>query len=213
MAFCLIANKLSELNDRLVQNPHVAAIEIPLPDEPARQVFVQHTLGHATLPHAVAAADSDMSVGAIARMSSGLNLVNLNVLLSRTRDEHRTPQLKQFQKLKKSMIERQCQGLVTFVEPKHTLDTVVGHTAAKRAVAAGRCLDQQRAVGNGSHGLLDLWAGGDGQDVPRPVLCRLDRHSLRHARQLPLQVRGRNGREPGTGLERHAQPGAGGGDH
>ena len=30
------------------------------------------------------------------------------------------------------MIERQCQGLVTFVEPKHTLDTVVGHVAAKQ---------------------------------------------------------------------------------
>jgi SpoVK/Ycf46/Vps4 family AAA+-type ATPase len=64
-------------------------------------------------------------------MSSGLNLVNLDVLLARTRDESRTPQLNQFRSLKKSMIERQCQGLVTFVEPKHTLDTVVGHQAAK----------------------------------------------------------------------------------
>ena len=43
MAFCLIANKLSELNERLVQNPHVAALEVPLPDEPARKVFIQHT--------------------------------------------------------------------------------------------------------------------------------------------------------------------------
>ena len=31
MAFCLIASKLSELNERLVQSPHVATIEIPLP--------------------------------------------------------------------------------------------------------------------------------------------------------------------------------------
>ena len=44
MAFCLIASKLSELNDRLVQNPHVAAIEVPLPDESARHAFIQHTL-------------------------------------------------------------------------------------------------------------------------------------------------------------------------
>jgi AAA+ superfamily predicted ATPase len=131
MAFCLIAEKLSELNDRLVQNPHVAAIEIPLPDQSARQVFVQQTLDAFETPSSVPAQQGDMTVDAIARMSSGLNLVNLNVLLSRTRDEHRTPQLQQFRALKKSMIERQCQGLVTFVEPKHTLDTVVGHTAAK----------------------------------------------------------------------------------
>ncbi len=64
-------------------------------------------------------------------MSSGLNLVNLNVLLSRTRGDRRGPDLAQFRRLKKSMIERQCQGLVTFVEPKHTLDKVVGLTVAK----------------------------------------------------------------------------------
>jgi SpoVK/Ycf46/Vps4 family AAA+-type ATPase len=33
---------------------------------------------------------------------------------------------------KKRMIEGQCQGLVEFVEPKHTLDLVVGHVAAKQ---------------------------------------------------------------------------------
>lgn len=131
MAFCLIANRMSELNDRLIQNPHVAAVHIPLPDEPTRRVFVEHSLATAGPNDAVAASASDLSVEAIARMSSGLNLVNLNVLLSRTRDEHRTPQLQQFRALKKGMIERQCQGLVTFVEPKHTLDTVVGHEAAK----------------------------------------------------------------------------------
>ena len=32
----------------------------------------------------------------------------------------------QFRQLKKSMIERQCQGLVEFIEPKHTLDLSSG---------------------------------------------------------------------------------------
>ena len=32
MAFCLIVDRLAELNDRLVESPHVAAIEVPLPD-------------------------------------------------------------------------------------------------------------------------------------------------------------------------------------
>jgi AAA+ superfamily predicted ATPase len=131
MAFCLITHHLSELNDRLVQNPHVAALEISLPDEPMRRQFIEHTLATHASPAGTEQAPEGLSVDGLARMSSGLNLVNLDVLLARTRDESRTPQLNQFRSLKKSMIERQCQGLVTFVEPKHTLDTVVGHQAAK----------------------------------------------------------------------------------
>jgi SpoVK/Ycf46/Vps4 family AAA+-type ATPase len=103
-----------------------------LPERAARQAFIQQAFdAQSSSGDVPAATPDDMSVDAIANMSSGLNLVNLDVLLSRTRDEHRTPQLPQFRQLKKSMIERQCQGLVTFVEPKHTLDTVVGHAAAK----------------------------------------------------------------------------------
>ena len=30
MAFCLVADRLAEVNERLVQSPHVAAIEVPL---------------------------------------------------------------------------------------------------------------------------------------------------------------------------------------
>ena len=36
MAFCLIVDRLAELNERLVESPHVAAIEVPLPDRDAR---------------------------------------------------------------------------------------------------------------------------------------------------------------------------------
>ena len=79
----------------------------------------------------MAGGDGELSVDALAKISSGLNLVNLNVLLSRTRGESRGPDLGQFRRLKKTMIERQCQGLVTFVEPKHTLEKVVGLEAAK----------------------------------------------------------------------------------
>ncbi len=181
MAFCLIANKLPELNDRLVQNPHVAAIEVPLPDQQARETFVQDTLERHSTETTVATAEGDMSVGAIARMSSGLNLVNLDVLLARTRDEYRTPQLNQFQALKKGMIERQCQGLVTFVEPKHTLDTVVGHVAAKRRLRQdAQWINQGRLetapmgylicgpVGTGKTFLAQCYAGSIG--IPCVVL-------------------------------------------
>ncbi len=127
MAFCLIADRLSELNERLIQNPHVATIEIPLPDESARQAFIEHSRES----NPSTGAEAALSPPTIARLSSGLNLVNLNVVLSRARHENATVDMQQFRRLKKSMIERQCQGLVTFVEPGHTLETVVGHDAAK----------------------------------------------------------------------------------
>lgn len=175
MAFCLIAEKMSELSDRLIQNPHVAAIEIPLPDEAARRVYIEHSAAQSDAPAGGSASEETLSAEAIARMSNGLNLVNLHVLLSRTRGEKRGPGVDQFRQLKKGMIERQCQGLVTFVEPKHTLERVVGHTAAKdrlqqdaRWISLGRLETAPMGylicgpVGTGKTFLAECYAGSIG---------------------------------------------------
>ncbi|MGH7134278.1 MAG: ATP-binding protein, partial [Pirellulales bacterium] len=120
VAFCLIADKLTELNDRLVQSPHTAAIRVPLPDTEERRRF------------AASIRDAGTSADRIADMTNGLSLVNLNVLLSTGREGGEAGDASRFRRLKKALIERQCQGLVEFVEPKHTLDLVVGHTAARQ---------------------------------------------------------------------------------
>jgi AAA+ superfamily predicted ATPase len=126
MAFCLVADRLSEVNDRLVQNPHVAAIQIPLPDSQARRSFVQRQTGSE-------AADrlGGLSPEGVAELSSGLNLVDLNFALLRAGGDGKRLSPERFRLLKKTLIERRCQGLVTFVEPEHSLDMVVGHQAAK----------------------------------------------------------------------------------
>lgn len=41
MAFCLIADRLAEVNDRLVQSSYVASIEVPLPDRATRLDFIR----------------------------------------------------------------------------------------------------------------------------------------------------------------------------
>src|SRR5205085_4178924 len=51
--------------------------------------------------------------------------------LSQGRSTETKVDAKRFKKLKKTLIERECRGLVEFVEPKHTLDLVVGRLAAK----------------------------------------------------------------------------------
>lgn len=126
MAFCLIVDKLAELNGRLVQNPHAAAIEIPLPSQEERRRFIERTVGE----NAVEKLKSFTSES-LAHLTSGLNLTNLNVVLSRAVRSEGGLDPMEFRRLKKAIIERQCQGLVEFVEPKHNLDLVVGHAAAK----------------------------------------------------------------------------------
>ena len=46
MAFVLVDEKLSDVSDRLTGNPHVATIEVPLPNEQgARATYIQASTG------------------------------------------------------------------------------------------------------------------------------------------------------------------------
>jgi SpoVK/Ycf46/Vps4 family AAA+-type ATPase len=119
VAVCLAADRLTEVNHRLAQSAHVTAVEVPLPDDAERERFVRHAEPAPAVPP-----------GELAKLTNGLSLVNVQALLAQVRggaDEVRD----RFKRLKKTLIERQCQGLVEFVEPGHTLDLVVGLTAAK----------------------------------------------------------------------------------
>jgi AAA+ superfamily predicted ATPase len=124
-AFVLIVDKLVELNERLVQSPHVATIEIPLPDAGERELFVPVAAG------AELSKLTDYTTRQLAEVSNGLTLTNLNVVLTQAARTEKRLDSTRFRQLKKSMIERQCQGLVEIIEPKHTLDLVVGLDVAK----------------------------------------------------------------------------------
>lgn len=127
MAFCLIADRLAEINDRLVESGHVAAVEVPLPDRNQRRGFSQSVLREDEI-----AKRTDFSLDQLADMSNGLSLTDLNVVLSQGSHEGQRVDAAGFRRLKKTMIERQCRGLVEFVEPGHNLDLVVGYEEAKR---------------------------------------------------------------------------------
>jgi SpoVK/Ycf46/Vps4 family AAA+-type ATPase len=126
IAFCLVADKLSEVNDRLVQSPYVATIEIPLPDRAEREQFCRW-VGRSQDFSQLA----DFTPAVVAELSNGLSLVSLQVLLAQGKRTERRVDAGRFRQLKKTMIERQCHGLLEFVEPKNTLDLVVGQQAAK----------------------------------------------------------------------------------
>jgi ATP-dependent 26S proteasome regulatory subunit len=126
MAFVMVDEKLADVSERLSGNPHVAAIEVPLPDEPARRNFVQVSSG----PSAIADF-SDFDTVELAKLTAGISLADLNVLVQSARGGGKRLDASVFRAVKKRLLERQCRGLLEFIEPRWTLDTVVGHEAAK----------------------------------------------------------------------------------
>jgi SpoVK/Ycf46/Vps4 family AAA+-type ATPase len=127
LAFVLIDERLTDLSGRLASNPHVATLEVSLPDETARRDFVRAVVGDQPLT-----SFSDYSADELARLTAGITLADFGVMLQTARDGAARLDQKVFRELKKRLIERHCQGLLEFVEPKWNLDIVIGHEAAKR---------------------------------------------------------------------------------
>ncbi len=127
MAFCLVADRMPEVSERLVESPHVGTIEVPLPDRDERRRFIEQAVQGEDL-----ARRTDFSLDQLAEMSNGLSLVDLKVLVAQAARPDLRLDARRFRQLKKAMIERQCRGLVEFVEPQHHLDLVVGYPEAKR---------------------------------------------------------------------------------
>jgi ATP-dependent 26S proteasome regulatory subunit len=175
-AFVLIADKLVEVNERLVQSPHVATIEIPLPDRDEREQFVPVATDGQEISKV-----ADFTTDQLSDISNGLSLTSLNVVLAQAARTGKRLDAMRFRQLKKSMIERQCQGLVEIIEPKHTLEMVVGLDAAKKRleqdakwISEGRLESAPMGylvcgpVGTGKSFLAECYAGSIG--IPCLVL-------------------------------------------
>ena len=129
MAFVLIDERRSDMSDRITGNPHVATIEVPMPGESERLAFVRDVarrigrhVEHDVGLHAGAARDAQR--GNVAQRPLGGD--------SHGVDGGQRLNAKLFKDTKKRLLERQCQGLLEFIEPKWKLDTVIGHDAAKQ---------------------------------------------------------------------------------
>ena len=158
MAFVMLDEKLADLSERLTGNPHVAAIEVPLPDESERGRFI-----HSAVDAAALAAFSDFDALNLARLTAGISLTDLNVLVQSSRESGRRLDAAVFRSLKKRLIERQCRGLLEFVEPKWTLDTVVGHEAAKTRLREDAALLKRGALDSLPMGYLVCGPVGTGK--------------------------------------------------
>lgn len=136
----LIAENQSELNQGIVQNPGVAPITIPAPDESERRDFVAALLKDNPLPP-----DSDVDAAALAHLGAGLKRVHLQNLVFHAIENRRPLTLKFMRQRKKELIEAESGGLLEFIQSRFDLSMVAGHEAAKKklkdaaqALRAGR---------------------------------------------------------------------------
>ena len=172
MAFCVVSENISELNEWLTSSPFVATVEIPMPDAAARESFIAERF-RTNSTKGTPAADV-MNAGQLTSSSNGLSLLSLDHLISLASRSGGVT-VRQFQDLKKSAIERQCGGYLEFVEPKHKLDLVVGQEAAVKRLRDDASLitngHQEAApmgylicgpVGTGKSFLAECYAGSIG---------------------------------------------------
>ena len=158
IAFVLVDEKLSDISERIAGNPHVAAIEVPLPDERERERFITWTAASSDLQQF-----SDFTAPQLATLTAGISLTDLNVLIHSAREAGRRLDAAVFRGLKKRLIERQCRGMLEFIEPKWTLDTVVGHEAAKTRLRQDATLLKRGALDTVPMGYLLCGPVGTGK--------------------------------------------------
>ncbi len=128
IAFCLLCDQLAELNERLTSSAHVANLEVEMPSLAEREGFIAwHEQGDASRSETRGA----FTAQALAALTAGLKLVNLDRLLSLAAGTGRPLDSASLKALKKGLIERQARGLVEFVEPPHTMDDFVGNEAVR----------------------------------------------------------------------------------
>jgi SpoVK/Ycf46/Vps4 family AAA+-type ATPase len=124
---CLIAENLTDLNQGIVQNPGVAAIAVPLPDERERLEFITPRLLATPLP-----AGSDVTDATLAKLTAGLKRVQLQTLISHAVQNRQPLTLKFLTERKKELIEAEGGGLLDFIQTRFDLSLVAGNDQAKK---------------------------------------------------------------------------------
>lgn len=157
-AFVLIDGVISELNERLTGSPHVATLEVPLPDTPARLHYLEALTGERD-----PASFSDYELPQLAELTAGISLTDLRVLVTSTIEAGRRLDAARFRELKKTLIERQAGGLLEFIEPRWGLDMVIGHETAKKRLQDDATLLHRGATGSVPMGYLLCGPVGTGK--------------------------------------------------
>ncbi len=140
VSIILLTENLTDISPRLTGSPSTVKVEIPIPDEDVRASFLESMERQGKL-----LLDRGLVPRRMAAVTSGLNLQNLNRLVSESYQEDTALSLDYIGKKKKEIIENEAAGLLEFMDTYHDLSYVSGHSfvkkrfkSASRAIKMGR---------------------------------------------------------------------------
>ncbi|HEY0659961.1 MAG TPA: AAA family ATPase [Lysobacter sp.] len=192
----LLSESLAELNAKLVANPRISAVEIPLPDAAERAAIIRHCDGGIDLQHVTRLAEHSAGLRAVqiaqilrpradkgmeepqrralilsllgdspnaalraeklAAVTAGMEPDEIRNLIN---PEHPLPEhdeldpyadvIELVHRRKREIIEKECAGLIEFVDARHGMEAVGGNDAIKaelmRVAEAVKSGDRRRA--------------------------------------------------------------------
>ncbi|MDR2478761.1 MAG: AAA family ATPase [Treponema sp.] len=127
ISIILLTENLADIASRLVGSPSTVKINVPFPDEKVRESFLKFKEKEGKL-----ILDQGLSPEKLAAITSGVNLMNLNRLVSESFEENRPLSLDFMRKKKKEIIENEAAGLLEFMETSFNLSNVSGHDFVKK---------------------------------------------------------------------------------
>lgn len=126
-AVFLICDRLHGLHPLVAQNPRASVVEIPLPSRDELAAAMAHLAS--ACPTALSPWDGDFSRPA-ARLA-GTSIAALETFLRLREHAHKPLEPDHLGELRKSLVERDAGGLIEFIEPKKSLDDVLGLDGVK----------------------------------------------------------------------------------
>ena len=174
----LVSEGLHDLNELVVENPHAASLHVPLPDEAEMSAYVQVL---ATTQFPELPSKTEVPFETLGARLTGLSRVGARTTISLALRTDKAITAAWLSKIKKDLIERECQGLLEFIESPFTLDNVAGHDAVKAWLREDTALLKRGAlralpmgyliagrIGTGKTFIVQCWAGEIG--IPCVVL-------------------------------------------
>jgi len=142
----LLTENLTDISSRLVGSPYTVKIGVPFPDEKVRESFLlsKEKSGKLLL-------ERGLTVGKLASLTSGINLMNLNRLTAESYEDNKPLSLEFMRQKKKEIIENEAAGLLEFMETSYNLSHVSGHDFVKK-----RFKNAAKAIKMGRHDVLPM---------------------------------------------------------
>jgi AAA+ superfamily predicted ATPase len=127
ISIILLTENLTDVASRLAGSPSTVKINVPFPDEKVRESFLKSKEEEGKL-----LLERGLSPAKLAAITSGINLMNINRLVSESFEENRPLSMEFMRQRKKIIIENEAVGLLEFMETSYNLSNVSGHDFVKK---------------------------------------------------------------------------------